>query len=251
MGMTSRTTSGARQRTILAIEDEVRAQRLLRINLEPLGYRMIMLESAVGVFDVMETHQPDLIILDLKLPHGDGFQLCQSIRSASSVPVIILSAFGQPVDKVRGFELGADDYITKPYDPTELGARIEAVLRRTQGQPLQHQRLFHFGPLTIDLEQRLVTLSGKEVPLSRTEYRLLEYLALNAGRTLVADALLTRVWGHEYIGDYASLHLYVSRLRHKLGESARNPRFIITKPGVGYYMPASTDAGAPLNERMH
>lgn len=249
MTTASRTNSNAQQGTILVVEDEVRSQRLLRINLEPLGYRVITLERGDGVIDAMERYQPDLIILDLKLPDGDGFEVCRSIRSQSSVPIIIVSAFGHSVDKVRGFELGADDYITKPYDPTELGARVEAVLRRAWGQPVQRQPLFRCGPLTIDFDQRLVRLNGQEVLLSRTEYRLLEYLALNAGRTLVADALLTKVWGPEFTGDYASLHLYISRLRRKLREDSRNPRFIITKPGIGYLMPANTDDRTPLNER--
>jgi DNA-binding response OmpR family regulator len=141
---------------------------------------------------------------------------------------------------VRGLELGADDYVTKPYDPTELAARIEAILRRVHGLPSQPQPLFCIGPLTIDFDQRQVTIQAQEVTLSPTEYRLLEYLARNAGRTLVTDALLAQVWGPEYIGDHASLHLYVSRLRRKLRDNAQRPQFIVTKPGIGYMMPLPT-----------
>jgi two-component system KDP operon response regulator KdpE len=249
MAIAMKPTSRSRQGTILVLEDELRSQRLLRINLEPLGYRVITLAHARGIADAVETHEPDLVVLDIKLPDADGFEVCQQIRAQSSVPVIIVSAFGQPADKARGLELGADDYITKPYDTIELSARIEAVLRRVQGRPVTPSLLFHCGSLTIDYEQRLVTLDGKEVRLSRTEYRLLEHLALNAGRTLVADALLSKVWGPEYIGDYASLHLYISRLRRKLGEDAHAPRLIVTKPGIGYMMPKHGDMLASLDER--
>lgn len=249
MATAMRMTSPVRQGTILVVEDEPRSQRLLRLNLEPLGYRVITTDRAAEVTTVVETHEPDLVLLDIKLPDGDGFDVCQRIRRHSLVPVIILSASVQAADKVHGLELGADDYVTKPYDPTELGARIEAVLRRTQGRPVLQEHVFQCGDLTIDFEQRLVTLADAEIQLSRTEYRLLEYLALNAGRTLVADALLTKVWGPEYAGDYASLHLYISRLRRKLGEDAHQPRLIMTKPGIGYMMPSSNEAPHHLAAR--
>jgi DNA-binding response OmpR family regulator len=232
----------ARQGTILVVEDEVRAQRLLRLNLEPLGYRVVTVDRAATVADAVETYAPDLVVLDVLLPDGNGFDVCQHIRAVSNVPVIFLSAYGQPADKARGLELGGDDYVTKPYDPIELSARIEAVLRRSQGRQPEARHIYRCGPLAIDPEQRLVTLEGVEIHLSRTEYRLLECLAMNAGRTLVADALLSKVWGPEYVGDYASLHLYISRLRRKLHENSHRPRFIITKPGIGYAMPAESDA---------
>jgi len=226
----------SRQETILIVEDEVRSQRLARLNLEPLGYRVVVAGTAREAVELAQTCEPTLIVLDLKLPDGSGFEVCEKIRKVSSVPIIILSAFGQVTDKLHGFALGADDYLSKPYDANELLARIEAVLRRVQGRTPKRQTLFVCGPLRIDLEQHLVTLHGSEVRLSRTEYRLLEYLALNAGRTLINDALLAQVWGAEYIGDHASLHLYVSRLRRKLGEDAHNACFVLTKPGIGYMM---------------
>jgi DNA-binding response OmpR family regulator len=249
MAIAMKPRSRVRHTTILVVEDELRSQRLLRINLEPLGYHVITLDHAEDITDAIEAYEPDLVVLDIKLPDADGFEVCRRIRAQSSVPLIIVSAYGQPADKARGLELGADDYVTKPYDAIELSARIEAVLRRAQGRPVAKSALFHCGPLTIDYEQHLVTLNGKEVQLSRTEYRLLEYLALNAGRTLVADALLSRVWGPEYIGDYASLHLYISRLRRKLGEDAHASRLVVTKPGVGYMMPNACDLMTPFNER--
>lgn len=227
-----------RQGTILVVEDEVRAQRLLRLNLEPLGYRVITTDRAALVMEAIENHMPDLVVLDVRLPDGNGFDVCRELRSVSNVPVIFLSAYGQAAERIRGLELGADDYISKPYDPLELAARIEAVLRRVQGRAPTRETIICCGPLSIDVEQRLVMLHGEEIHLSRTEYRLLECLALNAGRTLVADALLSKVWGPEYVGDYASLHLYISRLRRKLHEDSHQPRLILTKPGIGYMMPA-------------
>lgn len=239
-GHTSR--HGSRE-TILVIEDEPRSQRLLRGNLEPLGYHVVIHDKAAGVTNIIDEHNPSLILLDVRLPDGSGFDVCQRIRSESTLPVIMLSAFNRTEDKLHGFSLGADDYVAKPYDPAELSARIDAVLRRVRGEPTKPPALFCLGALTIDFEQRLVWLDGHEVALSRTEYRLLECLALNAGRVLVADALLTKVWGHEYIGDYASLHLYVSRLRRKLREDASNAQYIVTKPGVGYTMPGADKVG--------
>lgn len=241
MTLAVRPGARAKQGTILVVEDEVRAQRLLRLNLEPLGYRVITVDRAATVADAVESYAPDLVVLDVLLPDGNGFDVCQQIRAISNVPVIFLSAYGQAADKARALELGGDDYVTKPYDPIELSARIEAVLRRTQGRQAEARQVYHYGSLCIDPEQRLVLLDGVEIHLSRTEYRLLECLAMNAGRTLVADALLAKVWGPEYVGDYASLHLYISRLRRKLRESSSQPRFIITKPGIGYMMPAGSD----------
>ncbi|HEX6292705.1 MAG TPA: response regulator transcription factor [Herpetosiphonaceae bacterium] len=249
MAIAAKPAPRARQGTILVVEDELRSQHLLRSSLEALGYQVVTLDQAAGVIDAVEAHTPDLIVLGINVPDHRGFEVCQRIRAQSSVPVIIVSAFGQPADKARGLELGADDYIAKPYDTIELSARIKAVLRRVQGRPMSQSALFSSGPLTIDYDQRLVTLNGQEVQLSRTEYRLLEQLALNAGRTLVADALLSKVWGPEYIGDYASLHLYVSRLRRKLGEDGHASRLIVTRPGIGYMMPNDYASSAALKER--
>lgn len=244
MATERRTTAVSHQETILVVEDEVRSQRLLRLNLEPLGYRVVTMDHLHDVGRVLDTYSPDLVVLDLKLAEGDGYHICAAIRAESPVPIIIVSAYGESSDKVHGFEVGADDYITKPFDPAELTARMDAVLRRAKGRPLHRKTSFKSGPLQIDFEQRLVLLEEKEVLLSRTEYRLLEHLALNAGRTLIADALLEHVWGPEYAGDYASLHLYVSRLRRKLGEAAHRSRFITTKPGIGYAMIPGDGHGA-------
>jgi len=246
MATTAKSAPCTRQGTILVVEDELRSQRLLRNHLELLGYRVITLDHAEAVTDAVEMHEPDLVVLDVRPTDADGFDVCRHIREISSVAVIIVSVLGQPADKARALQLGADDYVTKPYDTLELSARIEAVLRRTQGCLMAQPSLFRCGALMIDYARRSVTVNGREVQLSRTEYRLLEHLALNAGRTLVADTLLSKVWGPQYVGDYASLHLYVSRLRRKLGEDAHTSRLIVTKPGIGYMMPQMSEM--PLNE---
>jgi DNA-binding response OmpR family regulator len=223
---------------ILVIEDDVRSQRLVRLNLEPLGYQVIVHDRGQGIARLLEIHTPALVVLDMRLPDSDGFAVCSTIREISTVPIIFLSAYGQVADRVHGFELGADDYLVKPYDGMELAARIDAVLRRVQGQPLQRRTIFESSGLKIDYNQMTVSLNNEPVHLTRTEYRLLAYLAQNVGQTLVADAILTKVWGAGFVGDYAALHLYVSRLRRKLKDDPRHPRFIVTRPGIGYLMPA-------------
>ena len=145
--------SYTRQGMILVVDDEPRAQRRVRLHLEPLGYHVLTVDDAQGVKEALVAHEPDLIVLDLRLPDGDGFELCQGIRAISPVPIIILSAYSQITDKVRALGLGADDYLTKPYDPSELGARIEAVLRRVDGRAPQPLAVFRSGPLTIDFAQ--------------------------------------------------------------------------------------------------
>jgi DNA-binding response OmpR family regulator len=249
MATTVKSAQRTRQGTILIAEDDLRSQRLLRSHLEPLGYRVITLDHAEGVADAVEMHEPDLVVLEVNLLDTDGFDICRHIYELSSVAVIIVSVLGTPADKARALQLGADDYVTKPYDTIELSARIEAVLRRIQGRSAAQSSPFRCGSLMIDYVRRLVTIDGREVQLSRTEYRLLEHLALNAGRTLVADTLLSKVWGPEYVGDSASLHLYVSRLRRKLGEDAHTSRLIVTKPGIGYTMPLISEMS--LNEPVY
>lgn len=236
MVVMSRRQGPPKQATVLVIEDEVRSQRLLRMNLEPLGYRVITLETATNGAELLARYDPEIIIVDLKLPGADGFDLCREVRTLSSVPIIIVSGSVHAHDKVHGLELGADDYVTKPYDPAELAARIGAVLRRVQGLPPLASECFRTGELEIDFSQRQVRMAGREIALTGTEYRLLEHLARNAGRTLVADALIAKVWGEDYASAYASLHLYISRLRRKLGESSHQTRYILTKSGIGYQL---------------
>jgi DNA-binding response OmpR family regulator len=174
-------------------------------------------------------------LLDIRLAGGDGLAYCEAIRAITAAPIIILSAYGDIGQKLRAFDQGVTDFVTKPYDSAELVARIQAVLRRQHEQQSLATTL-HIGALTINFDQHRVSVDGVEIALSPTEYRLLAYLARNAGRTLVAAALLEHAWGTAYRGDYPSLHLYISRLRRKLNDPARSPRYILTVPGVGYRM---------------
>ncbi len=217
--------------TLLLVGEPGPPTALLRDQLAALGYQVMFMPPAGHLAAALSTSQPDLIVI----ASAEPLVVCQQLRQLSTLPAVIVSAAHRPADTVAGFAAGADDYIGQPYDPAELAARVAAVLRRVHRQftpagPLQ------FGPLQVNLAERQVTISGQPLQLSRTEYRLLEYFVLNAGRTLPAETLLRHVWGSEYAGDHASLHLYVSRLRRKLGEDAQAPRLIVTKPGVGYFM---------------
>ena len=183
------------------------------------------------------------------MPKMDGFTVCQRVREFSTVPIIIVTARGQDQDKVRGLDLGADDYLTKPFSVDELLARVRAVLRRAQFATSEHANAVGstatIGDLTLDYAQHLVTLSGKEVPLTPIEYRILAYLAQNVGRVLTQDLLLEHVWGAEYLGESHMLQVNMNRLRRKLEADPTHPRYLLTKVGVGYFLaaqPAAQDA---------
>jgi len=182
-----------------------------------------------------ETESPDVIILDLGLPDMDGLEVLKGVRAFSNVPIIIVTVRGDEMDKVRGLELGADDYITKPFSHMELLARIKAVLRRARMPELKAKdRLFHSPGLTIDFATRTVTVNGQPVRLTPTEYSLLHYLVLNEGATLTHRALLGKVWGEEYADSPEYLKVYIQRLRNKLEKDPGNPQLLIGERGVGY-----------------
>ncbi|MCC6177771.1 MAG: response regulator transcription factor [Chloroflexi bacterium] len=189
-------------------------------------------ESAVSTFD---TELPDVVLLDVGLPRLDGFEVLRRIRQTSDTPVLMLTARGDELDKVRGLEIGADDYITKPFSPLELLARIKAVLRRSElPPPVRVAPSFSAGDLSVNFESREVTRRGHPVPLSATEYRLLFHLVRNAGHVVPREALLARVWGDEYRDQSDYLKVYVSRLRAKLEDDPESPRYILTERGLGY-----------------
>jgi two-component system KDP operon response regulator KdpE len=183
----------------------------------------------------IEMELPDLVILDIMMPKIDGFDVCRRLREWSQIPTIMLSARGDETDKVKCLDLGADDYLTKPFGTRELLARVRAVLRRTEAtKTVSTQPLFTSGDLRISFAQRQVTVAGKEVKLTPTEYSLLQEFVLNAGKTLTHSYLLDRVWGPEYRDEREYLHVFVHRLRTKLEPDATNPKYIMTVPGVGY-----------------
>ena len=227
------------RQTVLVVDDEPRYVRLLRANLESLGYRVVAAEGGVSAVRRAEAEDPDLIVLDLMLPDLDGYEVCRQIREFSTVPIIMLTARRQQADKVRGLDLGADDYLTKPFDAEELLARVRAQLRRSglRQQP-NLQPPLALGDLTVDFAQHRVSIRGHEISLSPTEYRLLFHLASNAGRVLVQEELLRLAWGPEYADEPDVLRVYIRRLRQKIEEDPSTPRYVLTKPGVGYLMPA-------------
>jgi len=191
-------------------------------------------EGKKGV-TLAETESPDIIILDLGLPDSDGFEVLKSIRSFSNVPIIIVTVRGDELDRVKGLELGADDYITKPFSHLELLARMKAVLRRTRMPELKaHEGHFHSPRLTIDFATRTVTVNRQPIRLTPTEYKLLHYLVLNEGTVLTHWALLESVWGEEYTDSPEYLKVYIQRLRSKLEEDPTNPQLLISERGVGY-----------------
>jgi two-component system KDP operon response regulator KdpE len=222
---------------ILVVDDDPLIVRLVRTHLDRAGYRVISAVNGEAGIDLVAAEQPDLVILDLGLPAADGFAVCRRIREFSLVPVVILSGRGEQVDKLHGFELGADDYLTKPFAPTELVARVQAVLRRSRqagGEPAQP--VVRCGPLAIDLSRRRVTVHGEVVRLTRTEYLLLQQLAKNKGKVLTHVELLTNVWGPEYRDDRDYLWAYIRHLRRKLEADPEQPAYIRSEPGFGYVL---------------
>ncbi|WP_069803221.1 response regulator transcription factor [Thermogemmatispora onikobensis] len=234
-----------RKITILCVDDDPHLLRLVSRNLELEGYAVLTASDGEQALAVFKEQQPDLILLDVMMPRLDGFSVCQRVREHSGVPIILLTARGQDQDKVRGLDLGADDYLTKPFSIEELLARVRAVLRRAQfssGERVSGLRsIITVGDLTIDDTRHRVTRAGREIALTPTEYRLLAYLAQHAGRVVTQDLLLERVWGAEYVGESHMLQVNINRLRRKLEDDPAHPRYIRTKVGVGYMLAAPDD----------
>lgn len=225
---------------ILIVDDEPRYVHLIEVNLLTEGYQVLKAYNGVQALDLISTEKLDLILLDIMMPELDGFSVCERVREFSRVPIIILSAKGEEQDRVRGLDLGADDYIIKPFSATELLARVRAVLRRANFVTENVQEpIFKHGSLTIDLARAEVFMSGKMVFLSATEYRILLQLARSAGTVIPSEQLLRDVWGPEYVEDKEILWVSISRLRQKLEEDPRNPRHIVTRSGVGYMLPGT------------
>jgi len=223
--------------TILLVDDEPRYLRLMEANLVTEGYQVIKATNGQEAVDKVATHQPDLVLLDIMMPILDGFGACERIREFSSVPIIVVTARGEENARVRGLDLGADDYIVKPFSATELLARVRAVLRRVKTSGGTQQAVFNHGNLRIDFARAEVFRNEKTVFLSATEYRLLLQFAHNLGQVLSSEQLLTDVWGPEYGEDKEILWVSISRLRQKLEDDPKNPVHIVTRSGLGYTMP--------------
>lgn len=223
---------------ILIVDDEPRYLRLLEANLRTEGYEVSVAQDGVQALDVFSAQPIDLVLLDVMMPRLDGFGTCQRLREFSNVPIVILTARGEEQDRVRGLDLGADDYLVKPFSATELLARVRAVLRRAQPVMDSGQtRFFVHDNLRIDFARAEVWINEQPVSLSATEYRLLLQFAHHIGKILTSEDLLTSVWGVEYKNDKEILWVSIARLRQKLEEDAHNPRHIVTRSGLGYLMP--------------
>ena len=223
------------KRTVLVVDDESRMVRFVKMNLDLEGYLTLEANSGLQALEKVRDHQPDLVLLDVEMPGMDGFETLRRIREISDTPVIMLTVRADEDDRIRGLDLGADDYVTKPFSPRELSSRIRAVLRRfeTQGRP-EDQIVAIDDRLQVDLQRRQVIVEGQRVSLRPTEYRLLYHLIQNAGWVVPHETLLTKVWGHEYINDNHLLRLYITYLRQKIEPDLANPRYIFTERGLGY-----------------
>lgn len=223
---------------ILVVDDEVRYQRLLDANLRTDGYDVVTASNGVEAIEVFSSQPIDLILLDVMMPEMDGFDTCERIREYSNVPIIMLTAKGDEKDRVRGLDLGADDYLTKPFSATELLARVRAVLRRAQvSTDTSQTRYFIHDDIRIDFARAEVWQENEPVSLSATEYRLLLQFVHNVGKIINAEELLTSIWGPEYRKEKEVLWVSIARLRQKLEKEPHSPKHIVTRTGLGYLMP--------------
>ena len=220
---------------ILVVDDEERMLRFIRLNLEHDGFQVIEAVKGHEALEKMRTGMPDLILLDVMLPDLDGFEVLKMVREISNIPIIMLTAKGEEDDRVKGLELGADDYVTKPFSPRELVSRVKAVLRRIESEGGESDDVIQVDDrLKIDFNRREIWVEGELVKLRPTEYRLLYHLVQNAGWVLTYDQILSRVWGYEYRDEPHYVRLYINYLRQKLEENPSNPKYILTERGVGY-----------------
>lgn len=223
------------KKRILIVDDEPRMRRFVRMNLDLEGYDVLEAENGLVALQKVRDDMPDLVLLDVAMPEMDGFETLERIREVSAVPVIMLTVKSDEADRIRGLDLGADDYVTKPFSPRELLSRIRAVLRRVEpAKGSQEEPLVIDEDLQIDFPRRTVIARGEPIKLRPTEYRLLLHLVENAGWIVPQETLLSKVWGPEYRDDNQLLRLYVTYLRKKIEPDPANPKYILTERGVGY-----------------
>jgi len=223
-------------RKILVVDDEKNIVDIVSYNLKKEGFEVISASDGEKGLELALSENPELILLDIMMPKMDGFDVCKKIRKRSQTPIIMLTARAEEIDKVLGFELGADDYVTKPFGIRELMARVKANLRRkesageTPGSNVQN-----YSDLTFDLDMYEVRRRGEVVDLTRREFELLKFLATQSHQVFSREALLEKVWGYEYFGDVRTVDVTIRRLRSKIEDNPESPRYVITKRGVGYY----------------
>ncbi len=228
---------------VLIVDDDETMNELVRVNLQPRGYEMISATSGVKAIEIVREYKPDLVVLDVMMPEMDGYEVCKQLREFTDIPVLFLTAKGREQDLVRGFEVGGDDYVRKPFSLRELEARIQALLKRSVR--VERDRVitqFNDGNLRIDLESGHVYRAGRMVHLTPTEFRLLSCLVHNMGMVITHEDLLRNAWGENYTDATASLSLYIRYLREKIEDDPSLPRYIITKWGIGYWF---AEAGTP------
>jgi two-component system alkaline phosphatase synthesis response regulator PhoP len=220
---------------ILVVDDEEHIQELIKFNLEKNGYKVLLADNGIDAIKLAKEHLPQLMLLDLMLPGMDGLDVCKEIRKDSSManmPIIMITAKGEEIDKIIGLELGADDYITKPFSVRELVARIKAILRRSTMQIVE--KTFKVGNLDIDFGKHEVLKSEIKIDLTLKEFELLEILITNKGRVMTRDFLLDKIWGYEYVGETRTVDVHIRHLRQKIEDDDKNPIYIQTIRGIGY-----------------
>ena len=234
------------QKTILVADDEKTIRNLLSINLTKEGYNVIEAEDGVEAVEKSLEFKPDLILLDVMLPKIDGLSVCKKVKNTMNVPILMVTAKDSELDKILGLELGADDYVTKPFSVRELIARIKANLRKVEANAIPQQddgkretkreNLIKVGALTLDLERFAVSVNGKNVDLTLREFEVLKFLATEPGQVVTREVLLEKVWGYEYYGDIRTVDVTVRRIREKIEKDTSNPKILMTKRSVGYYI---------------
>lgn len=223
--------------TVLVVDDEQNIVNIIAFNLKKEGYEVLTAGDGEEAVEIVEKHQPDLILLDIMMPKMDGYEACRKIREKYNIPIIMLTARAEELDKVLGLEMGADDYVTKPFGTRELIARVKANLRRSvvKNEPaVEKGNALKFGKLEIDLDKFEARKDGKVLELTYREFELLKFLAQNLRQVFSRETLLEKVWGYEYYGDVRTVDVTVRRLREKIEDNPGKPEYIITKRGVGY-----------------
>ena len=231
--------------TILVVDDELLIRKVIREYLESENYKVLEAENGLDALRVLSSNKVNLIILDIMMPKMDGLTVCKKIRASLNVPILMLTAKDEEIDKILGLELGADDYITKPFSVRELMARIKANLRKSEikESPAEANedktKKIVVGSLTLDLDKFEAKVDGEVIDLTLREFEVLKFLASQAGQVITREVLLEKVWGYEYYGDIRTVDVTVRRIRGKIEKDTANPKILITKRGVGYYIKAN------------
>jgi len=224
----------SRKESMLVVDDDPRMLRMMQMILESEGYQVLLASNGEDALNMLVKGNIDLILLDIMMPGMDGYTTCSRIREFSQLPIIMVTARGNVEEIAKGLNCGADDYVTKPFSSKVFLARMKAVLRRVKLPEKPTEPIFQSGDLVVDFTQRQITMAGKRIELTATEYKLLSYLIQNAGHLATSDQILESVWGDEYIGEHLILRVNIARLRSKLGDDAKEPKFIASRVGIGY-----------------